>query len=244
MITAAALTAVAVALAVRSPPTSRLHVVSEAVRPATRGRSGRLHDAGLWSSPRAASGVAGLATAWLLGGVVGVVAGAGVAVVVHRWVASLESAAVRRRRERVERDLPVAVDLIVAALAAGRPPERAVGAVGSAIGGPLGEDFATITAKLDLGADPVRVWQEVATLPAIGPLGRAFARTSRTGASVTVVLGRCADDLRARRRAESQRVARSAGVRTAAPLGACFLPAFIIVGIAPTLFGMFQRLVG
>ena len=50
--------------------------------------------------------------------------------------------------------------------------------------------------------------------------------------------------------AEQRRVARGArrerarrvGVRTAAPLGLCFLPAFFCIGIAPTLLGVFAGL--
>ncbi|MGH3423909.1 MAG: type II secretion system F family protein, partial [Nocardioidaceae bacterium] len=156
---------------------------------------------------------------------------------------TLESVRARRRRERIERDLPMALDLTVAALGAGRPPAQALDLVGSAIGGPLAEDLAAITARLDLGADPLQVWRRAAEQPGLRPLGRAFARATQTGASVTVVLARGVDDLRSERRAEAQRVARAAGVRTAAPLGACFLPAFVVVGIVPTLVSVFERFV-
>ena len=57
---------------------------------------------------------------------------------------------------------------------------------------------------------------------------------------VAHVISGVADELRrehrARRRDDSRRVA----VRTAAPLGICFLPAFFLIGIAPTLMGAFQ----
>jgi hypothetical protein len=32
--------------------------------------------------------------------------------------------------------------------------------------------------------------------------------------------------------------ARSAGVRAVAPLGLCFLPAFVLVGVVPTVVGL------
>ena len=37
--------------------------------------------------------------------------------------------------------------------------------------------------------------------------------------------------------------ARSLGVRTAAPLGLCFMPAFIVLGVVPTVIGTFSAAV-
>jgi hypothetical protein len=40
-----------------------------------------------------------------------------------------------------------------------------------------------------------------------------------------------------------QKRARTVGVRAAGPLGLCFLPAFMLVGIVPTVVGGFAHLV-
>ncbi|MGQ2913044.1 MAG: type II secretion system F family protein, partial [Aeromicrobium sp.] len=52
------------------------------------------------------------------------------------------------------------------------------------------------------------------------------------------VLAAAAADLRRDRASQARERARAVGVRTAAPLGLCFLPAFFLVGIVPTLIGV------
>lgn len=235
--------ALAAAALVRAP--SRLRSVGVGLQPpgSPAGSTARLRQAELLTSPWLAALGAALVVPVFVPGWLGVVAALVVAIAAHRWVRGLETLASRRRRDQVARSLPVGVDLLVAALSAGRPPGQALSSVAEAVGGPLGADLSDIAARLELGADPVQVWREVAQDPVLGPVGLSFGRAATSGASVTTVLSRCVEDLRRRRRAEANRVARSAGVRTAAPLGLCFLPAFILVGVVPTVVGAFWRLV-
>src|SRR5699024_7512557 len=129
MLWAAALAALAIGVGVRAPSPARLrHVRVDAAEPA--GLTVRLRQADLLTSPWIAAVGSLVAVTQFVSGWTGVVIGAGASVAVFRWVRGLESVAMRRRRERVARDLPLAVDLLVAALAAGRPPAHAVGAVG------------------------------------------------------------------------------------------------------------------
>lgn len=202
-----------------------------------------LRDTDLLSSPWIAAVGAAVAVTQFVTGWTGVVIASGVAAAVFKWVSGLESIAARRRRERIARDLPLGVDLLVSALAAGRPPGQAIATVAHAVRGPLGDDLAAIAARIDLGADPDTVWGDVTDDPVLAPVGRSFRRASRSGASITTVLARCVEDLRRRRHTDASRVARSAGVRTAAPLGLCFLPAFIVIGVVPTVVGAFSNLV-
>ncbi len=180
----------------------------------------------------------------MVGGWVGPVAGVLVGAAVHRFIGRLEPLAVRRRRERVRTDLPLAVDLLVVALRAGRPVISALGVVGDAVGGPLGDDLRRWTARLELGGDPEQVWSEVATDRVLGPLGRAVVRAGDTGAPVADALGHLVDDLRRDRLTDADEVARRVAVRSAGPLGLCFLPAFVLVGVAPTVVGAFSTLFG
>lgn len=243
MIWAIVFAALAAAAGLRAPPWQRLrHAVVRPGEGQSRQRTA-VPNADLLTSPWLAAAAAGATVLVFVSGWTGVVAAVAAAAIVHRWVGGLESITVRKRRERVARDLPVGGDLLVAALAAGRPPGQALAAVASAVRGPLGHDLAAIAARIELGADPARVWAEVARDPVLGPIGRSFGRAASSGASVTTVLARCVEDLRRRRHTEANRVARSAGVRTAAPLGLCFLPAFIVVGVVPTVVGAFWRLV-
>jgi Flp pilus assembly protein TadB len=164
---------------------------------------------------------------------VGVLA-AGAVVVVLR---SASSASEVRRREQMRTDLPLAVDLLVSCVNAGRPPGQSLVVVSASVGGPLGEDLRAVAGRLELGADPVAVWKDLAADETFAPLGRCLARSARTGSSISVALARCADDLRRDRRAAADANARKVSVRASAPLGACFLPAFFLVGILPTIIG-------
>jgi Flp pilus assembly protein TadB len=234
ILAAAATAALAVTPAPRLPraPTSTLRSTS----------SRRLIGSGWWTSPWLAASVGALAAAQLVGGAAGLLVGGAVAVGVRRWVAAAEPSSERRRRAELERQLPLAVDLLVACVASGQPPTTALGAIADALPGPLGDQVRSSTARLALGADPEAVWRDLAADPALAPLGQTLARSARTGASISGALSRCADDLRRQRRARAETVARSVGVRAAAPLGACFLPAFLLIGVVPTVVGAFGAL--
>lgn len=159
-----------------------------------------------------------------------------------RVVGRLESGAVRRRRNRIASQLPGAIDLLIAVLEAGRPPVDAFALVAKATGDPLGGELALIAGRLSVSGDEQAVWEGLRAKPEFAALGRSFRRAGRSGMPVGRILGRLADELRRERRANSQECARSVAVMTAAPLGVCFLPAFFLIGIVPTIFGSFLAL--
>ena len=162
----------------------------------------------------------------------------------YRFLSRLEPTAVRRRRLRIIADLPLAVDLAVVCLEAGRPVGPTVSVVAAAIGGPLGQELGRVGSRMQLGADPAVVWADTGRDPALGPLARAVVRALDTGAPLAGSLTRLADDLRAERRASVDETARRVAVRSAGPLGLCFLPAFVLVGIVPTIIGAFRGVLG
>jgi pilus assembly protein TadC len=60
-----------------------------------------------------------------------------------------------------------------------------------------------------------------------------------SGASVRDAVEALATDLAAQSRTRTDALARSVEVRAAAPLGACFLPAFVLLGVVPMIVGVF-----
>ena len=195
-----------------------------------------------WMSPWVSALIAAFAIDAFVPGTPGHAAAVLVAVLVLVLLRATTSAADARRRSQVQRDLPLAVDLLVACVNAGRPPGQSLVAVAASVRGPLGEDLRGLAGRLELGADPAAVWQDLAQDETFAPLGRSLARSSRTGSSISVALSHCADDLRRDRRAAADANARKVGVRVSAPLGACFLPAFFLVGILPTIIGSVRSL--
>ena len=175
-----------------------------------------------------------------IGAAAGAVAGVGLSV----WVGRLEPAAVTRAREEIRRDLPLAVDLLAACSSVGRSVQEALPAVSHAVGGALGARLDEIVTRLSLGADPAAEWARLALDPGLAQLGRTMQRSTESGAPLAAGLSRLAEDCRRERRTETQLRARKVGVKAAGPLAACFLPAFMLVGVVPTVAGSFQRLFG
>lgn len=177
-----------------------------------------------------------------VGGSVGVLGGTAAALFAWRVLGSAESPGVRRRREELERDLPVAVHLLGACLGAGAATTGALDAVATALPGAVAEELAVVRHRLALGVDPAAVWRELGEHPQLCALGRAMARAHRSGASVREAIAGLADELSARSRARTDALARGVEVRAAAPLGVCFLPAFLLLGVVPMVAGVFSAM--
>jgi pilus assembly protein TadC len=185
----------------------------------------------------------GAALGVAIGGLPTAVAGAVLGGLVSWLIGRLEPPSARRRRESIERDLPLAVELLAACALAGRPVEASVDVVSSAVGGPLSDLLSEHTARVRLGADPVTEWRAMASHPQVAPLARSVLRSLESGAPVVDTFERLAADSRRARAVALQQRARSVGVRAAGPLGICFLPAFMLVGVVPTVVGGFTHLV-
>jgi hypothetical protein len=129
-------------------------------------------------------------------------------------------------------------DLMAAALDAGLPPGQALSAVASAMPTGPRTQAQQAAAMLELSAEPRTVWELLATDEALGPLGQALVRADQSGAPVAEAVRVLADEARRSDRSERLERARRVGVRTAAPLGLCFLPAFLLVAVVPTIIGL------
>jgi pilus assembly protein TadC len=191
--------------------------------------------------PTAVCVLAGVALALVVGGPVGLVLGAGAGLLGPRLLLGLEPASARALRERLEADLPMALDLLAACLGGGASTPAAVRAVAEAVPGPAGERFAQVGAALDVGAPPGEAWQRLALDDADGlaaGAARALTRAADGGAPVGDAVGRLADQARAQARGRREQAAARAGVLAVAPLGLCFLPAFVLLGIVPVVVGL------
>lgn len=184
------------------------------------------------------SGLAGVGAFLLLGNALGVVAAVAAAGAAWLVLDRVEPADVRREREAVSRDLPHLVELLAATLRAGAPPGEAVRTVTAALPGAAADRLAGVVARLALGIAPAEVWAALSGDPSLAPLGRTLARAAETGSSVADAVARLADELDAQVRADVEDRARAVGVRAALPLGVCLLPAFLLLGIVPSVAGL------
>jgi pilus assembly protein TadC len=144
------------------------------------------------------------------------------------------------------RSLVLALHLWAAALAAGTPPVTALRAVISVVepagsGGALAA-LARAAAELHLGADPARIWGELGEASALGPIPAAAARSAVSGVELAAVIEEQVQALtRADIAAAQARSARGA-VAMAGPLGLCFLPAFVCLGLVPVVIALLGSL--
>ena len=232
--TAAALGALAAALLVWSPGSRLARLRLARLRP--RAASADVADDPAPSRLRrwSLAGAAGLAVAALLGGLVGALAGTVVAVLAERALRGRDDRDVERAA--IERELPAACDLLGVCLAAGVPVATALAAVGAAVPEPVGSSLAGVAALSRLGADPRRAWVDVPAELAV--LGRVLIRAGESGAAAVPALRALAAESRAAARAAAQSGVQRAGVWVLAPLGLCFLPAFVCLGVVPMVLGI------
>lgn len=191
--------------------------------------------------PHVVCWLSGAAAAVVLPLALGLVVGLAVALLGPRLLARLEPSAVRRERDQLLDDLPLLLDLLAACLAGGAPLASAASAVAGALPGPAGRRAAAVAAALGVGCPPADAWQALAgSDPAdpLAPAARALARAADGGAPVAAAVARLAAEARLDARARGEQAAHRVGVLAVAPLGLCFLPAFVLLGIVPVVVGL------
>lgn len=161
----------------------------------------------------------------------------------RRAVRTLAEAVRRAEARSVERRLPLVAELMAACLAAGSEAVAAAEAVGRSTGGPLGDRLVRAASEIRLGAEPVAVWGRFGELPACEGLARCMERAGTAGVPSVQAVARLAAECRARRARAATTRARRVAVQVTAPLGLCFLPAFLAVGVAPVVLGLARSLV-
>jgi Flp pilus assembly protein TadB len=219
-------------------PGSRAVERADALRPATPAAAPPLgEDRGRITGRRwVLPGLVGAATALLVGGLPGIAAGAVVIAGADRWLAGRGTGVAGDRDAAIAADLPGACDLLAVCLGAGVPVSSALAAVGEAVPAPCGPPLRAVAELYRLGAGPRAAWADVPE--PLEAVGRLLVRAGESGASVAAGLRSLAADQRAEARAATEAAVRRAGVWILAPLGLCFLPAFVCLGVVPLVLGI------
>ncbi|MEV5838320.1 type II secretion system F family protein [Nocardia sp. NPDC052112] len=142
-------------------------------------------------------------------------------------------------------------DLLAACLRAGLPMASAARAVASSAPPALGTALRKAADLLALGADAATAWDEVARDGAGQPgaeevdsLARMARRSARSGAALAAAISELAEQRRSGVEDAAAARAERAGVLIGGPLGLCFLPAFVCLGIVPVVIGLAGRVLG
>jgi len=144
-------------------------------------------------------------------------------------------------------ELPLLLELVAVGLSSGQPLELCLLYASEGASSGWERYFSDVGGLLRLGASPETAWIRAAAVAPRRRRGRAAQETVaavrqavvRSGHSGAALAGSFVE-LAQQFRSESLAVARSRAARCSTlvivPLGLCFLPAFICLGIAPTVF--------
>jgi pilus assembly protein TadC len=134
--------------------------------------------------------------------------------------------------------LALTVDLLASALRAGQPVDAALAAVATTADPRTSAELGRVAGLLRLGADAPDAWRELLADPVLGSVARTACRSAHSGIRLAGSLEQLARELRTEIRAAAQARAHRAAIWVMAPLGLCFLPAFVCLGIVPIVIGL------
>ncbi len=148
----------------------------------------------------------------------------------------------RRRNDRLALDLPVTIDVLSVAVAAGCTPYLAVEAAARWSPPSLAPALTDVLHASSLGAGFGESLEQLGERrPRLRPLARALLVSDRTGAPVAPALERLAVEERTQLRRRAEARARKVPVRLLFPLVFLVLPAFGLLTVVPALLAGFGR---
>jgi pilus assembly protein TadC len=136
------------------------------------------------------------------------------------------------------------LDVLAVCLAAGMAVSTAAAATAVSAPPLLARVLRRAADLLALGADPAVAWNAPPGLPAssLDPQTDALLRLARRSSVSGVALAEAVSTLATQCRQDAAHTAAAAaeraGVLIAGPLGLCFLPAFVCLGIVPVVAGL------
>jgi len=156
----------------------------------------------------------------------------------------LEPQRTKRRRSQLIHDAPQALELMSACLAAGMPVRGANNAIVTSFTGPVAEDLGRVRALVGLGVPDSEAWLTLHEHPQFGPAADDLARSVESGTMLVQSLRHHSGAARDARRGALLVRARGVGVRSVLPLMVCFIPAFMLLGVVPTVVSALSRALG
>jgi len=182
--------------------------------------------------------VGGMALAWLFSSsLMSLGVGAVVGGLASRWLVN-SGRDDEKARALVVHEFPLVLNFLASVVESGAPVRFAAQVVSEVCDDGNAACLKTVLAQCDVGFTDAEAWRTLVDDPVWGDVARELARCVETGAAVGEVLR--AASVRATKTAAAQATmkARSVGVSSTLPLVACFLPAFLLVGVVPIVGGL------
>ncbi|EHB57682.1 Type II secretion system F domain protein [Mycolicibacterium rhodesiae JS60] len=147
-------------------------------------------------------------------------------------------APVRHRRRRDPLATASALDVFAVCLSAGMSVAAAAAATAPSAPDGVGAVLRRAADLLALGADPDTAWSGAEAGDGSETLARLARRSASSGSALAQGVAELAEQSRQDAGHTAAAAAERASVLIAGPLGLCFLPAFICLGIVPVVAGL------
>ena len=127
------------------------------------------------------------------------------------------------------------IELFAACIHSGLSTAHAATAVASVS---ENEQWRSVQALLAIGVGAGRAWEPMRGIEGLGELAALATMSERSGGALSTGCERIVDKLRNDTAHAATAAAERAGVLIALPLAVCYLPAFFILGLAPTVISL------
>jgi tight adherence protein C len=153
----------------------------------------------------------------------------------------------QRRMDRVDRDLPELIDLVIATVEAGLGFAGSLQLVADRFDGPLGEELRLTLREQSMGLSTERALDnllERCETPSVRAFVRAVSQGESLGVSIGAMMRNLAAETRKRRRQKANEQVQKAPVKMLFPLVFMVFPALLIVLLYPAVHQMLAQLSG
>jgi tight adherence protein C len=151
------------------------------------------------------------------------------------------------RRERMQRELPDALDLMTISVEAGLAFDAALSQVARNTTGPLAEEFFRVLQEMQIGlgrSEAMRALGDRTDLPELRGFITAMIQADAFGIPIAQVLRVQAREMRVKRTQRAEEVAQKVPVKILFPLIFCILPALFVVILGPATIRIFESFSG
>jgi tight adherence protein C len=149
------------------------------------------------------------------------------------------------RRERMERELPDAIDLLTISVEAGLAFDAGLAQVARRTTGPLAQEFFRVLQEMQIGVGrtaALRGLGDRSTLPDLRTFVTAMVQADGFGIPISNVLRVQAKEMRIKRSQRAEEKAQKVPIKILFPLIFCILPALFIVVIGPAVITVVRQL--
>lgn len=153
---------------------------------------------------------------------------------------------IKRRRERIRRSIPDAIDLLVICVDAGLGIDQALLRVGQELGishPQITEELLQINREQRAGKPRIQAWADMAKrsqLEDIDSFASMLLQTERFGTPISRALSGFADGIRLKRRQLAEQMAAKTTVKIIFPLVLFIFPSMFIVVLAPAILSIMR----